>query len=228
MGRYTFPLWYDGPYLSPGGRYVAVGYGRGTFVDTQTGRSTSVPPPGGAVFHVAGVTDQGIVIWAGDVGRSSYAVRPGRAPVRLTARGGQVVGSNDSGLLLRDARGGVWVVDVVGTDVRRVVRVLAPGSDEFPGFAHAASLSPDRGWLLDLGWAADKEEPATLPITAVRDDRRASVTAPRGWVFAPQLAPGFWEPEGTLVTFVVRPESRQYHAVRCAPASGECVLLEES
>ena len=65
-------------------------------------------------------------------------------------------------------------------------------------------------------------------MTAVDDGRPAPVSAPQGWVFAPQLAPGFWEPEGTLVTFVVRPESREYRAVRCAPVSGECVLLEES
>ena len=227
MGKYIFPLWYDGPYLSPGGRYVAVGYDRGRLVDTETGRSRTVSLPGGPESWIAGVTDEGVVISAdGDEG--NYAVRPGRAPVRLDSQDGQVVRSNDSGLLLRDGRGGVWVVDVVGTRVRRIAQVITPDADGDADYGHAASVSTDRRWLLDLGWAVDRDEPPTLPVAAVVDGSPAPVSAPRGWVFAPQLAPGFWEPEGTLITFVVRPENREYHAARCAPASGECVLLDES
>ena len=234
LGRYPFNLAYEGPYLSPGGRYVAVGYGDATLVETETGRSTTVPlstssPDSSVEEWAAGVTDAGVVLSTRADGGSaeSYAIRAGRAPVRLETQGGYLTRTVASGLLLEDARGRVWVVDVVGSRVRRVAQV----SSDRVAYSDAgltASLSTDRQWLLDLGWTRDRDEPETLPVTAVDDGRPAPVSAPQGWVFAPQLAPGFWEPEGTLVAFVVRPDSREYRAVRCSPASGECVLLEES
>jgi hypothetical protein len=228
LGRTDFPLWYDGPYLSSGGRYVAAGISAATLVDTRTGRSrrVSFPGPEGESW-LAGVTDGGVLLTGSDT-VGSYAIRPGRPAVKLPARGGQVVRTNDSGLLMVDARGRVWVVDLAGTELRRVAQVLTPDATGNRTWGNEASLSIDRRWLLDLGWALDKDEPATLPVTAVEDGSPAPVRAPRGWVFAPQLAPGFWEPAGTLVTFVVRPDSRAYRAVRCAPATGECVLVEES
>ena len=179
----------------------------------------------------AGVTDAGVVLSTRAEGESaeSYAIRVGQPPVRLETQGGHLTRTVVSGLLLEDARGNVWVVDVVGSRVRRVAQVSSDRAG--PALSDgglAASLSTDRQWLLDLGWTRDSDEPETLPVTAVDDGRPAPVSAPQGWVFAPQLAPGFWEPEGTLVTFVVRPESRDYRTVRCAPVSGECVLLEES
>jgi len=233
-GRSEYDLAYAGPYLSPGGRYLAVGFGTAMLVDTATGRSTTVPlstssPDSSVEEWAAGVTDAGVVLSTRADGGSaeSYAIRAGRAPVRLETQGGYLTRTVASGLLLEDARGRVWVVDVVGSRVRRVAQV----SSDRVAYSDAgltASLSTDRQWLLDLGWTRDRDEPETLPVTAVDDGRPAPVSAPQGWVFAPQLAPGFWEPEGTLVAFVVRPDSREYRAVRCSPASGECVLLEES
>lgn len=236
LGRAEYDLAYAGPYLSRGGRYLAVGFGTGLLVDTATGRSRTVPlstssPDSSLEAWVAGVTDAGVVLSTRAEGGSaeSYAIRAGRAPVRLETQGGHLTRTVASGLLLEDPRRRAWVVDVVGSRVRRVAQV---SSDRVgPAYSDAdlaASLSTDRQWLLDLGWVRDRDEPEMLPVTAVDDGRPAPVSAPQGWVFAPQLAPGFWEPEGTLVTFVVRPESREYRAVRCAPASGECVLLEES
>ena len=235
-GWAEYDLAYAGPYLSPGGRYLAGGFGTALLVDTATGRSRTVPlstssPDPSLDEWAAGVTDAGVVLSTRAEGESaeSYAIRVGRAPARLEAQGGYLTRTVASGLLLEDARERVWVVDVVGSRVRRVAQVssgrVSPAASDA---GLAASLSVDRRWLLGLGWARDRDEPETLPVTAVDDGRSAPVSAPRGWVFAPQLAPGFWEPEGTLVTFVVRPESREYRAVRCAPASGECVLLEES
>lgn len=229
LGKAQFPLPYDGPYLSRGGRYVGIGISTATLVDTATGRTTRVPLAGSAEIEewVAGVTDTGVILStrAQQNAAESFAVRPGRPPVRLRTQGGRLTRTTASGLLLNDPQGNDWVVDVVGSRVRRVARV----SDGDPtAITESASLSRDRQWLLDLGWAKDRDEPTTLPVSAVDDGRPAPVSAPRGWVFAPQLAPGFWEPEGTLVTFVVRPENREYRAARCAPALGECVLLEES
>lgn len=243
LGRAEYDLAYAGPYLSRSGRYLAVGFGTylgvgfgtGLLVDTSTGRSRTVPlstssPDPSVDEWVAGVTDTGVVLStrAEEGSAESYAIRAGQAPLRLETQGGYLTRTVASGLLLEDTRRRVWVVDVVGSRVRRVAQVssdrVGPSSDA----GLAASLSTDREWLLDLGWSRDRDEPETLPVTAVDDGHPAPVSAPQGWVFAPQLAPGFWEPEGTLVTFVVRPESREYRAVRCAPVSGECVLLEES
>jgi hypothetical protein len=228
LGRHDFPLAYDGPYLSPGGLYVVDGIGTATLIDTTTGHTTTVPLAGSVEGDewVAGVTDAGVVLSTRMQGTDaeSYANRAGRPPVRLKTQHGYLVRTKASGQLLIDAQGNEWVVDVVGSRVRRVVQV---SSDEPSSITEDSSLSTDRRWLLGLGWANDRDEPEALPMTAV-DGRPAPVRAPQGWVFAPQLAPGFWEPQGTLVTFVVRPESREYHAVRCAPALGECVLLEES
>ena len=237
LGRAEYDLAYAGPYLSPGGRYLAVGFGNALLVDTATGRSRTVPlstssPDSAPEEWVAGVTDAGVVLSTRvepeGGSAQSYAIRAGRAPVRLETRGGHLTRSVASGLLLEE-EGDVWVVDVVGSRVRRVARVSS--SRVGPAYSSAglaASLSTVRQWLLDLGWTEDRDEPETLPVTAVDDGRPAPVSAPPGWVFAPQLAPGFWEPEGTLVTFVVRPGSREYRTVRCAPVSGACVLLEES
>jgi len=241
LGRYQFNLAYEGPYLSRAGRYLAVGYGTAVLVDTATGRSRTVPlstpSPGSASPDsaldewAAGVTDAGVVLSTRAEGESaeSYAIGAGQPPVRLETHGGHLTRSVASGLLLEDARGRVWVVDVVGSRVRRIAQVSSNRvGPAYSDASLAASLSTDRQWLLDLGWTRDRDEPETLPVTAVDDGRPAPVSAPQGWAFAPQLAPGFWEPEGTLVTFVVRPESREYRAVRCAPVAGECVLLEES
>jgi len=228
LGRTDFALPYDGPYLSPGGRYVAGGPGDDTLIDTATGSTTTVPLTGTADVEewIAGVTDTGVVLSTRADGQvaQSYALRAGRPRELLRTQGGHLTRTTASGLLLTDARGNDWVVDVVGNQVRRVVQVSVR---EPTAIRESASLSSDRLWLLDLGWARDREEPRTLPVRAVSDGRPAPVRAPDGWVFAPQLAPGYWEPAGTLVTFVVRPENREYRAVRCAPATGECVLVEK-
>ena len=231
LGRHGFPLAYDGPYLSPDGRYIAVGLGEATLVNTATGRTTTMPLGGADPdldVWVAGVTDAGAVLFsrvgANDVGES-YSLRAGRTPVRLQTGGGILTRTTASGLLFSGPKGNDWVVDVVGSRIRRV---LPLSSDEPSAVTEDSSLSTDRQWLLDLGWARDRDEPRTLPVTSVGDGRPAPVNAPDGWVFAPQLAPGYWEPQGTLIAFVVRPENREYRAVRCAAASGDCVLLEES
>lgn len=227
LGKSHFALPYDGPYLSPNGRYVAGGIGTGTVVDTETGRTTQVPlaSPDESDEWVAGVTDDGVVLttWMNATRHASYARRPGSPPVRLRTQDGYLTRTVPSGLLLNDGHGTDWVVDVVGTQLHRVARM---SSGATTSTFESTSLSADRQWLLDLGWAGDRDEPGTLPITTAGDGSPAPVNAPRGWVFAPQLAPGYWEPEGTLVAFVVRPESREYRAARCAPTSGQCVLVE--
>jgi hypothetical protein len=151
--------------------------------------------------------------------------------VRLEAFGGEPISRTGApGLMLRDSDGVVWVVEVVNSHVRRAVE-LGPaldGPDASSAARLPASLSPDWKWLLDLRWADEQEEPATVSMTAVGTGRTTSVAAPKGWAFAPRLAPGFWEPAGTLVTWVVDEDSRAYRLARCAPAAGACVLVEES
>jgi len=116
----------------------------------------------------------------------------------------------------------------VGSRVRRAVELgPSPVGTDASDARPPASLSPDWKWLLDLRWAVEQTEPTTVPVTAVDTGSTTSVAAPRGWAFAPRLAPGFWEPAGTLVTWVVKAESREYRLARCAPAVGACVLVEE-
>ena len=67
-----------------------------------------------------------------------------------------------------------------------------------------------------------------MSVTAVDTGRTTSVTAPKDWAFAPRLAPGFWEPAGTFITWVVEAESRAYRLARCAVAVAACVLVEAS
>ena len=134
LGRADYDLAYEGRTCPRSGRYLAVGFGTATLVDTSTGRSRTVPlstpshdsSPDSAVDEwAAGVTDAGVVLATRAEGESaeSYAIRAGRAPVRLETQGGHLTRTVASGLLLEDAQGSVWVVDVVGTRVRRVAQV---------------------------------------------------------------------------------------------------------
>ena len=236
------PLGASGPFLSPGGRYVAYGGDQGNMgrsplrlLDTQTGRSTALPDRYDK-HDIDAVTDTGLLltsIWpdASDPEgrpevREHYVLGVGRAPVRLEALGGELLSRTGApGLMLRDADGVVWVVDLVGSRVRRAVGL---GPFQADTGAAATSLSPDRKWLLDLRWAVEQEEPSTVSVTAVDAGRTTSIAAPKGWTFAPRLAPGFWESAGTLVTWVVEGQSRAYRLARCAPAVGKCVLVEDS
>ena len=181
LGKSQFPLAYDGPYLSPDGRYVAGGIGN-TLVDTATGSTTTVPLTGSAEVEewIAGVTDEGVILSTRADGievAESYALRAGRPPLLLRTQGGHLTRTTTSGLLLNDAQGNDWVVDVVGTRVRRVAQVSAGVPTVI---SESASLSTDRQWLLDLGWTEDRDEPETLPVTAVDDGRPAPVSAPPG------------------------------------------------
>ena len=236
----------SGPFLSPGGRYVAYGGDQGNkghaplrLLDTQTGRSTALP----ARFDkhdIDAVTDTGLLvtsIWPDPDDpegrpevREHYVLGVGREAVRLEALGGDLLGRTGApGLMLRDSDGVVWVVDLVGSQARRAVEVgPSPVGTDVSDSRPPASLSPDWKWRLDLRWADEQEEPSTVSVTAVDTGRTTSVAAPKGWAFAPRLAPGFWEPAGTLITWVVEGESRGYRLARCAPAVGKCVLVEES
>jgi hypothetical protein len=236
------PLGASGPFLSPGGRYVAYGGDMGNLgrsrlrlLDTQTGRSTALPAEFDK-YDIDAVTDTGVLVTSlspnpdDPEGRPEvpehYILGVDKRPVRLEALGGELVSQTGApGMMLQDADGAIWVVDVVGSHVRRVVEV-GPSLDS--SFARQpASLSPDRKWLLDLRWADEQEEPSTVSVTAVDTGRTTSVAAPKGWAFAPRLAPGFWEPADTLITWVVEADSRAYRLARCAPAVGACVLVEE-
>lgn len=232
----------SGPFLSPGGRYVAYGGDGGDrpsdhlrLLDTQTGRSTALPARFD-MHDIDGVTDSGILVtslWPNpDIPegrpavREHYALGVGKAPLRLEAPGGELISHTGApGLMLRDADGVVWLVDVVGT---RFVRVIEVGPFQDDTARPLSFLSPDQQWLLDLRWAAAGAEPSAVSMTAVASGRTTTVAAPQGWAFAPRLAPGFWEPGGTLITWVVRPEAREYRLARCAPEIDECVLVEES
>ncbi len=244
-GRTVEPLGMSGPFLSPGGRYIAFGGDQGNegyaplqLLNTQTGRTTELPPEFGK-YDIDAVTDAGILVasrWpdpedpeAPDV-REYFALAVGKAPVRLEGPGGVLLARTGApGLMLMDDEGAAWVVDVEGSRVRRAVELgISPrGAGDWlaqpPG-----SLSPDRKWVLDLAWVDAFEEVSTAPVRAVETGRTASITAPDGWAFAPRLAPGFWEPRDTLVAWVVEAESRVYRLARCAPVTGACVLVEES
>ena len=231
LGMSQFPLAYDGPYLSPGGRYVAGGIGNtlGGHGDRQHDDCAADRLCGGRGMDRGSHRRRSHPLHPGGRDRGSGVLRPPCWPAAPA--------SEDPG------RASDTDHDLRAAAERRARRRLGRRRRRNPGAPgrsgerwvtprrvseFAASLSTDRQWLLDLGWTEDRDEPETLPVTAVDDGRPAPVSAPPGWVFAPQLAPGFWEPEGTLVTFVVRPESREYRTVRCAPVSGACVLLEES
>jgi hypothetical protein len=246
-GSSVEPLGMSGPFVSPGGRYLAYGGDLGEegrtavrLLDTRTGRSVALPDRFGK-YDIDAVTDAGLLItslWPDPEDpdgrperREHYALGVDTAPVRLEAFGGEPISRTGApGLMLLDSDGVVWVVEVVNSHVRRAVE-LGPSPDGPDGSSGArlpASLSPDWKWLLDLRWADEQEEPATVSVTAVGTGRTTSVAAPKGWAFAPRLAPGFWEPAGTLVTWVVDQDSRAYRLARCAPAAGACVLVEES
>lgn len=242
-GSTVEPLGMSGPFVSPGGRYLAYGGDQGSegraplrILDTQTGRSTAMP----ARFdrhEIDAVTDAGLLVtslWPDPEGRPAvrehYVLGVGKEPVRLEGLGGELLSRTGApGLMLLDSDGVVWVVDLVGSRVRRAVE-LGPSYNDDDGWRARppASLSPDRKWLLDLRWADEQEEPSTVSVSAVDAGRTTSVAAPQGWAFAPRLAPGFWEPAGTLVTWVVEGVSREYRLARCAPAVAACVLVEES
>lgn len=243
FGRTVEPMGMSAPFLSPGGRYLAYGGDQGNegvsrlrLLDTQTGRSTALP----ARFDkhdIDAVTDAGLLVTsvapdpdARPEVREHYLLGVGQEPVRLEALGGMLLSRTGApGLMLRDSGGVVWAVDVVGDHIRRAVEVgPSPVGTEASDARPPASLSPDRKWLLDLRWAGEQEEPSTVSVTSVDTGRTTSVAAPKGWAFAPRLAPGFWEPAGTLITWVVEGESRGYRLARCAPAVGACVLVEES
>jgi hypothetical protein len=245
-GASVEPLGMSGPFVSPGGRYVAYGGDQGNegdaplrVLDTRTGRSTALP----ARFDkhdIDAVTDDGLLItslWPDPDDpegrperREHYVLGVGKAPVRLEALGGELVSLTGApGLMLVDSDEVVWVVELVNSHVRRAVELgLSQNRTDDWDARPAASLSPDWKWLLDLRWVDEQEEPSTVSVTSVDTGRTTSVTAPKGWAFAPRLAPGFWEPAGTLITWVVEGESRAYHLARCAPAVGACVLVEES
>jgi hypothetical protein len=232
----------SGPFLSPGGRYIAYGGDQGNkgriplrILDTRTGRSTALPTRFDK-HDIDAVTDAGLLITSfspdpegrPDV-REHYVLGAGDAPLRLEPLGGELVTRTGApGLMLRDSGGVVWVVEVVGSRVRHAVEVGTSLDDTGASFARpSASLSADWKWQLDLRWANEQEEPTAVSVTAVETGRTTSITAPKGWAFAPRLAPGFWEPAGTLLTWVVDGESRAYRLARCAPAVGACVLVEE-
>lgn len=215
----AYPLRGHGPFLSPNGRYLALTTDAGgarpfRLLDTTTGRARTVRIPvrvddSGAT----GVTNEGMIL--GPLG----LVEPGKGSRPLDKQGGRVEGNGAPGFVLH--RGEypaerTWVVDIEGSTLRRVAEVTH------------ASLSPDHRWLLDLAWADDEREPAAVRATALDTGDSTSIPAPRGWVFAPRLAPGFWEPGDTLVLFVVRPDSRAYRTVRCAPVLAKCVFVEGS
>ncbi len=246
FGRTVEPLGMSGPFLSPGGRYVAYGGDQGsegsaplTLLDTQTGRSTALPARFGR-HEIDAVTDAGLLVtslWPNPddpegrpAAREHYVLGVGAEPVRLEALGGELLARTGApGLMLLDPDGVVWVVDLEGPRVRRAVE-LGPSYNDDDGWRARppASVSPDRNWLLDLRWAEEQEEPSTVSVTAVDAGAATSVAAPQGWAFAPRLAPGYWEQAGTLVTWVVEGDSREYRLARCAPAVGTCVLVEES
>lgn len=239
FGASVEPLGMSGPFVSPDGRYVAYGGDQGNeghsplrLLDTHTGRSTALPAQYDK-HDIDAVTDAGLLVtsFAPDPEgrpevRERYALGVGKAPVRLEALGGELVSATGApGLMLLDSDGVVWVVDLVGSRVRRAVEL---GLSQDGTGASPTSLSPDWKWLLDLRWADEQEEPSTVSVMAIDTGRTTSVAAPKGWAFAPRLAPGFWEPAGTLITWVVEGESRAYRLARCAPAVGACVLVEES
>jgi hypothetical protein len=242
---YVEPLGMSGPFLSPGGRYLAYGGDQGNqgrtplrLLDTQTGRSTALP----ARFDkhdIDAVTDAGLLLtslWPDpDDPEGRPAVREhwilgvGREPERLENLGGELLNLTGApGLMLVDSDDVVWVVELVDSQVRRAVKLGLSKNhiDDWDARA-SASLSPDWKWLLDLRWADEQEEPATVSVTAVDTGVPTSVSAPDGWAFAPRLVPVLWE-SATFVTWVVEPETRTYRVARCAPALGACVLVEES
>ena len=238
-GAYVEPLGMSGPFVSPGGRYLAYGGDQGeeghtplTVLDTRTGRSTALPARFGK-HDIDAVTDEGLLVtsvWPDpedpegrpDV-REHYVLGAGREPVRLEALGGELLSRTGApGLMLVDPDEVVWVVELVNSHVRRAVEMgLSQNRTDDWDARPPASLSPDWKWLLDLRWADEQEEPSTVPVTSVD-------TGSTTWAFAPRLAPGYWEPAGTLVTWVVKAESREYRLARCAPAVGACILVEES
>lgn len=219
FGNGAYPLRGHGPFLSRHGGWLVVASDAGTgssqrvtVVQTSSGRSHEVlvPAPG----EVGGITDDGLVL------SGSRLIGPGKTSRLLTIPQGWLRTNGADGMVLsqewRGERIRSWVVELDGSALRRVAEVTD------------ASISPDRQWLLDLAWAKDHDEPTSVPVTDLGTGDHRRMVAPQGWVFAPQLAPGFWEPHGTIVIFVVRPQDREYRTARCAPALGECVLVEES
>ena len=171
-----------------------------TLIDTGTGRSRDVAQPDDCCYN--GVSESaGIRALTSD----------GAAPTE--------------GLVFEDQRGRSWVVQ------RRYSGFAAYRQDSRgeARYEHrwSVSPSPDRQWILDLEWTTYGDEPAAVPVLTAGSDRVARIEAPPGWRFAPRLAPGFWEPGGTLILFVVTPETRTYGVARCAPALGTCTLVEE-
>jgi hypothetical protein len=243
-GRTAESLGMSGPFISPGGRFVAYGGDQGNegpsplrLLDTQTGRSTALPSRFDQ-YDIDAVTDDGLLLTSLWPDPDDPAGRPqvrehwilgvDKAPVRLEDIGGELLGRTGApGLMLVDTDGVVWVGDLVGSRIRRVVEVGATRDRSGDWLARPlTSLSPDRKWLLDLRWADENQEPPTVSVTAVATGMSTSVSAPDGWAFAPRLAPGVWEPTDTLVTWVVDTRTRAYRVARCAPEAGTCVLVE--
>lgn len=190
--------------MSGGGRFVMYVHERSqsvTLIDTETGSSRNVAQPDDCCYN--GVSESAGI----------RALTPDRAPPT-------------EGLVFEDQRGRPWVVQRHYSGFAAYRRDLR-GEARY-GHVWSVSPSPDRRWILDLEWATYGDEPATLSVRTAGSDRVSRIEAPAGWGFAPRLAPGFWEPGGTLMTFVVTPETRTYRAARCAPALGTCVLVEES
>ena len=188
--------------MSGGGRFVMYVHARSstvTLIDTETGRSRTVAQPDDCCYN--GVSE-------------SAAIRV------LTPD----LGPPTEGLTFEDQQGRPWVVQ------RRYSRFAARRQDlrrDAVSRQWSVSPSPDRRWILDLEWARYGDEPATVSVRTAGSDRVSRIEAPAGWRFAPRLAPGYWEPGGTLILFVVTPETRTYRAARCAPDLGACVLVEE-